>query len=83
MNLRKRVARLEKEMVDRRVDRQIPSLVFLDDQGHILDDGSEIIRSWTGKHFSALPQGQPIKVWLGFSSSEIIEMFRNPNHAQL
>jgi hypothetical protein len=51
MRLRLRLKRLEQA----RPSESAIWLVCVDEQGRILDDGSDQIRPWIGKHYSTVP----------------------------
>jgi hypothetical protein len=50
-NLHNRLARLQ------RISPQTPhpSIVFVDDEGRVLDDGSAVIRPWVGRYPTEMP----------------------------
>jgi hypothetical protein len=51
VNLRTRVAHLERTQSE----ASQPSLVCVDEEGCILDDGTSEMRPWIGKHHESLP----------------------------
>ena len=53
MRARQRLQRLERL---RPPDSPTLWLVFVDEEGIVLDDGSVGVRPWIGKHYSAIPR---------------------------
>ena len=47
----------------------VPKTVSLDEEGCIVWVNAEADPGWIGKHYSELPQGRPIKVYIGFNPS--------------
>lgn len=66
MSLRHRLQRLEQVL---RGDFAI-QLVCVNEAGLVLDDGSEQIRPWSGKHYSEVPG--PPKVLVGVDPLEVL-----------
>jgi hypothetical protein len=50
VNLRQRLTRLEQC----RVQASAPTYVWLDEQGHIGDDGTDAMRAWVGRAFQEM-----------------------------
>ena len=59
-NVRRRLARLEQRCLPPPTHLGV---VFLDEQGVVLDDRSEAVRPWVGRHGSELPRN--VKVIIG------------------
>ena len=56
MGLHQRLSRLERL----RPVGTAPGVVFIDDRGHVLDEGSAATLSWVGQHYSAVPGSHTI-----------------------
>ena len=65
-NVRRRLARLEQRCLPPPTHLGV---VFLDEQGVVLDDRSEAVRPWVGRHGSELPRN--VKVVIGVDPLEI------------
>jgi hypothetical protein len=51
-----------KRLARARPTGNVLSLVCVDEEGRVLDDGSAMIRAWIGKHYSDMPGAAKVSV---------------------